>query len=99
MNDSRGQLNNTIQRHDFPGRFGSPYIRSVVSRQQKAEAISAAGLTFMSDRKMSGDENLWCREFESGSLNDPESFDILGNVFQWTAHDCSCSPQTLTLGF
>ncbi|KAM3547263.1 hypothetical protein MY1884_009641 [Beauveria asiatica] len=97
--NSLPRINNTIQRHDFPGRFGSPYIRSVVSRQQKAEAISAAGLTFMSDRKMSGDENLWCREFESGPLDDPESFDIPGDAFQWTAHNWSCSPQTLTLGF
>ncbi|KAK0706879.1 argininosuccinate synthase [Lasiosphaeria miniovina] len=97
--NSLPRLNNSIRRYGFPGKFGSPYVRSVVSREQKARELSAVGLTFMSDRKLSGDENLWCREFEAGPLDDPESFDIPEDAYQWTAHCGRHAPKKLTLTF
>jgi argininosuccinate synthase len=97
--NSLPRLNNSIKRYGFAGDFGSPYVRSAISRQQKAEELSAVGLTFLSDRKLSGDENLWCREFESGPLDDPESFTIPEGAYQWTRRNKDCAPQKITLSF
>lgn len=82
--NSLPRLNNSIRRYAFPGIFGSPYVHSVVSRERKAAELAVAGLTIMSERKLSGDENLWCREFEDGPLDDPQSFDIPESAYQWT---------------
>ncbi|GAB1313017.1 hypothetical protein MFIFM68171_03227 [Madurella fahalii] len=54
--NSRPRLNKCTQRLSFPRRFRSPYSHSVVSREKKAEKSAAAGLTIMSERKLSGDE-------------------------------------------
>ncbi|UZP45180.1 hypothetical protein NXS19_012992 [Fusarium pseudograminearum] len=80
--NSLPRLNNSIKRYAFSGDFGSPYVRSAMSREDKAKELSAVGLTFLSDRKLSGDENLWCREFESGPLDDPENFTIPEAAYQ-----------------
>ncbi|KAF5656475.1 argininosuccinate synthase [Fusarium heterosporum] len=97
--NSLPRLNNSIRHYGFPGQFGSPYVRSVVSREQKAQELSAVGLTFKSDRKLSSDENLWCREFESGPLDNPESFDIPEDAYQWTAPCGHYAPEKLSLTF
>ncbi|KAK2750083.1 hypothetical protein FQN57_004575 [Myotisia sp. PD_48] len=97
--NSLPRLNNCIWRLGFPGKFGSPYVRSVVSREKKAEELSAAGLTIMAERKLSGDENLWCREFEDGPLGDPEGFIIPEDAYQWTRRYADHAPQKITLGF
>lgn len=97
--NSLPRLNNCIRRFGFPGEFGSPYVHSVVSREKKAEELAAAGLTIMAERKLSGDENLWCREFEDGPLGDPEGFTIPENAYQWTRRHNDHAPQKLTLSF
>lgn len=97
--NSLPRLNNSIRRYGFPGEFGSPYVYSVISREKKAEALAAVGLTMMSDRKLSGDENLWCREFESGPLDDPESFSIPEDAYDWTRRRCDHKTKKLTLSF
>lgn len=98
--NSLPRLNNCIRRTGFSGRFGSPYVRSVVSREKKAEELSGAGLTVMAERKLSGDDNLWCREFEDGPLGDPEAFSIPEEAYQWTRNGTERHPtQELTLGF
>lgn len=97
--NSLPRLNNSIRRCGFSGPFGSPYVHSAVSREKKAEELSAVGLTVMSDRKLSGDENLWCREFEDGPVDDPEDFSIPEKAFEWTRH-CDDEPtRKLTLTF
>jgi argininosuccinate synthase len=41
-------------------------------------------------RSTSGDANLWCREFESGQLDDPENFHLDPDLFRWTAETSDC---------
>ena len=38
----------------------------------------------MVDRPVSCDSNLWCREFESGIVDDPEDHDIPEHLYTWT---------------
>jgi len=97
--NSLPRLSNCIRRFGYPGEFGSPYVHSVVSRERKAEELAAAGLTIMAERKLSGDENLWCREFEDGPLGDPEGFSIPEEAYEWTRRYNDHAPQKLTLGF
>ena len=42
------RLNNSIRRCGFSGPFGSPYVHSAVSRENKAAELSAGGLTAVS---------------------------------------------------
>ena len=97
--NSLPRLNNSIRRYGFSGKFGSPYVNSVVSRERKAEELAAVGLTIMSERKLSGDENLWCREFEDGPLGDPEHFSIPEDAYVWTRRCKENTTEKLTLSF
>lgn len=97
--NSLPRLNNSIRRCDFSGEFGSPYVLSAVSREKKAEELAAVGLTIMSERKLSGDENLWCREFEDGPVDDPEDFSIPETAFEWTRRCNDETAKKLKLGF
>ena len=97
--NSLPRLNNSIAHCGFSGEFGSPYVRSVVSREKKAEELAAAGLAIMSDCNLSGDENLWCREFEGGPLNDPEVFSIPEDAYEWTRRCNNDATKKLTLSF
>lgn len=97
--NSLPRLNNSITRYGFDGYFGSPYQGSILSREQKASALAQVGLTFMTDRRLSGDENLWCREFESGPLDDPEYFSIPEEAFCWTRKVSDLEVEDIKLGF
>ncbi|MCA0401868.1 MAG: argininosuccinate synthase-related protein [Proteobacteria bacterium] len=97
--NSLPRLNNSIVRFGFKGAFGSPYVYSALSRERKAEALAGAGLSFIADRRLSGDENLWCREFESGPLDDPEDFVIPEDSFRWTRKGEPPAPEELALRF
>ncbi|TGO11158.1 hypothetical protein BTUL_0116g00230 [Botrytis tulipae] len=92
------RLNNFIRRRGYPGKFGSPYPQSVVSREKKDEELSVVGLSIMSKRKLSGDENPWCPEFEDGPLGDSEGFSIPENAYEWTRRYKEHATQELTLG-
>ena len=97
--NSLPRLNNSIRRCGFSGKFGSPYVHSAVSRERKGQELAAVGLTIMSDRKLSGDENLWCREFEDGPVDDPENFSVPETAFVWTRRCNDETPIKLTLHF
>ncbi|TPR05230.1 hypothetical protein CAN33_0033695 [Aspergillus niger] len=97
--NSLPRLNNCIRLYGFSGKFGSPYVHSVTSREKKASELSAAGLTIMAERKLSGDENLWCREFEDGPLGDPEGFNIPEEAYEWTRRSGDYAPEKLTISF
>ncbi|MGJ8526827.1 Argininosuccinate synthase [Halomonadaceae bacterium LMG 33818] len=82
--NSLPRLNNRINASNFIGNFGSPYIHSAITREQKCHELKHRNLHFISQRKLSGDSNLWCNEYESGPLDDPENFIIPDDIFTWT---------------
>jgi argininosuccinate synthase len=82
--NSLRRLNGAIGQLGYTGCFGTPYERSVLSREEKIAALQQLGLTRFQARGISGDANLWCREFESGSIDNPESFWVPPSLFEWT---------------
>lgn len=82
--NSLRRLNGAIGQLGFEGCYGTPYERSVLTRDEKIEALRLLGLTRFQARGISGDANLWCREFESGSLDNPEGFWVPPSLFDWT---------------
>ena len=82
--NSLRRLNGAIEQLGFEGCYGTPYERSVLTRIEKIEALRQLGLDRFQARGISGDANLWCREFESGSLDNPENFWVPPSLFEWT---------------
>lgn len=82
--NSLRRLNGAIGQLGFQGCYGTPYERSVLTREEKIYALRLLGLTRFQARGISGDANLWCREFESGSLDNPEGFWVPPSLFEWT---------------
>lgn len=83
--NSLRRLNGAIGQMGFKGFYGSPYEFSALSREEKIEQLRQTGLNRFQARGTSGDSNLWCREFESGSLDNPEAFWTPESLFEWTA--------------
>jgi argininosuccinate synthase len=84
--NSLRRLNGAISDLGYEGYFGSPYEFDALSRHfKRLELQESFGISGFSDRLTSTDTNLWCREFESGTLDDPEGFDIDQNLYQWSA--------------
>jgi argininosuccinate synthase len=82
--NSLRRLNGAIGQLGYSGCYGTPYERSVLSRDEKIEVLRRLGLERFQARGISGDANLWCREFESGSLDNPEGFWVPPSLFEWT---------------
>ncbi|WP_342616387.1 argininosuccinate synthase-related protein [Rhodoferax sp. GW822-FHT02A01] len=83
--NSLRRLNGAISQLGFGGWYGTPYEFSALSREEKIAGLAAAGLTRFQARGISGDANLWVREYESGSLDNPEAFWVPDSLYQWTA--------------
>ncbi|KND55387.1 Argininosuccinate synthase [Candidatus Burkholderia verschuerenii] len=83
--NSLRRLNGALNDLRFNGFYGSPYEYSVLTRQEKIDALRDSGLSAFQARGISGDANLWCREFESGFLENPEDFRVPDELFTWTA--------------
>jgi argininosuccinate synthase len=83
--NSLRRLNGAISQRGFTGWYGSPYEFSALSREEKIAALAAEGLNRFQARGISGDANLWVREFESGSLDNPEAFWVPESLYVWTA--------------
>ncbi|PWJ02366.1 argininosuccinate synthase [Streptomyces sp. NWU49] len=79
------RLNGALEQLGFGGDYGSPYDVEPVDRVKKMAELKSAGLGVLGERSESGDSNLWCREFESGILDDPESHEVPSSYYQWTA--------------
>ncbi|KAB1140006.1 argininosuccinate synthase [Streptomyces luteolifulvus] len=79
------RLNGALEQLGFQGYFGTPYDLDPVGREMKIKELRAIGLDEMAERSASGDSNLWCREFESGSLDDPENHAVPESYYRWTA--------------
>ena len=97
--NSLRRLNGALGALHFAGRFGSPYDLDPVDRSTKIEHLAEAGLTRMAQRVVSGDSNLWCREYESGFLDDPENHAMEQDLYQWTADTGSYPDEQLSIGF
>ncbi|MEU3619747.1 argininosuccinate synthase-related protein [Streptomyces sp. NPDC006872] len=78
------RLNGAIGLLGFSGVYGSPYELDPISRDQKIWELKQAGLEEMAGRIVSGDSNLWCREFESGILDDPEDHAVPDHLYRWS---------------
>lgn len=82
--NSLRRINGAIEASGYSGFYGSPYEYSAISREQKIEALFHSGLVGFKTRNVSGDENIWCREFEAGVLDDPQSFTLCDSLFVWS---------------
>lgn len=82
--NSLRRLNGAISQLGFEGFYGSPYEYSAMPREKKIEAMSSCGLHGFQSRTTSGDANLWCREFESGTLENPEDFLVPEALYEWS---------------
>jgi argininosuccinate synthase len=82
--NSLRRLNGSIRDLGYEGFFGSPYELTSLTRKDKAAALLGAGLDEFVRRAVSGDANLWCREFESGELDNPERFQVNEALFYWS---------------
>ena len=82
--NSLRRLNTAIEQLGYEGFYGSPHEFSAISREEKAATLHEAGINCFSERIVSGDSNLWCREFESGVLENPERFEAPEALFKWT---------------
>lgn len=85
--NSLRRLNGAIEQLGYGGFYGSPYEFTSITRSEKIQALKATGLMSFEQRIVSGDSNLWCREFESGVLDNPESFTTPEHLYTWTRID------------
>ncbi|MEV6805417.1 argininosuccinate synthase-related protein [Streptomyces sp. NPDC051132] len=78
------RLNGALALLGYEGAYGSPYDLDPVTREDKLNALRAAGVDLLAGRIVSGDSNLWCREFESGILDDPERHEVPEEMYAWS---------------
>ncbi|MEU9475293.1 argininosuccinate synthase-related protein [Streptomyces sp. NPDC048191] len=78
------RLNGALALLGCEGAYGSPYDLDPVTREDKLTALRAAGVDLLAGRIVSGDSNLWCREFESGILDDPERHEVPEEMYAWS---------------
>ena len=97
--NSLRRLNGAIEQLGFNGYYGSPYEYSAITREKKIKDLDAIGLGSFKSRGISGDSNLWCREFESGLLENPEAFDIPLDVYKWIRKPPLTTEQVITISY
>lgn len=92
------RLNGALEQLGFEGHFGSPYDLEPVDREQKIKELRHIGLDEMAERSASGDSNLWCREFESGVLDNPEDHAVPESFYRWSARpESGAAPERRSL--
>ncbi|MBZ6081332.1 argininosuccinate synthase-related protein [Streptomyces olivaceus] len=93
------RLNGALKQLGYAGRYGSPYAEEPVDRAQKIDELKQAGILELADRTESSDSNLWCREFESGILDDPEWHEVPLVYYRWTAPTMMSESDKLSIEF
>lgn len=94
------RLNGALRLLGYQGRYGSPYDLDPVDREDKARELEQIGLPHLSKRVASVDANLWCREFESGVLDDPEDHTVPEHLYTWTSRpEHPPADETLEIAF
>lgn len=100
--NSLRRFNGALAGLGFAGIYGTPYEQSAVSREEKQRVLREFGIDEFEHRAHSFDTNFWCREFESGDLEDPEGFEVSEALYRWSRNAPESSlPQaaSLTLEF
>jgi argininosuccinate synthase len=93
------RLNGALGLLGCPAGYGSPYELSAITRQEKQYALAEAGIGGFADRALSSDTNLWCREFESGPLDDPEDFTPPPGLYVWSNRSPHAEPVEVSITF
>lgn len=93
------RLNGALGLLGWSGYYGTPYDLDPVDREQKCRELEEVGLVHMSKRIASIDSNLWCREFESGVLDDPEEHSVPEHLYQWSVRDGTVEDESVEIGF
>jgi argininosuccinate synthase len=83
--NSLRRLNGALRQLGYEGFYGTPYEYSAITREDKQRELGNMGVEGLGLENVSGDANLWCREFESGSLDNPEDFPVPEQLFHWAA--------------
>lgn len=96
--NSLRRINGSLELLGYAGVFGTPYELSPVARATEAAELAEAGITGLANRSISLDTNLWCREFESGTIDDPEDFAVPEDLYTWTraGQEGRCHGVTIT---
>jgi argininosuccinate synthase len=93
------RINTSLDLLGFDGLFGTPFEETPVSRSVEAAELAEIGIADLATRSISMDTNLWCREFESGEIDDPESFAIPPRLYKWTRADSVAEPDSVAVTF
>ncbi len=93
------RLNGALEQLGFEGYYGTPYEFSALTREEKARGLHKRGVDVFKTRNYSGDSNLWCREFESGMLDDPEQFSTPEALYLWSASTPKASATRMSITF
>jgi argininosuccinate synthase len=93
------RLNGALDLLGYRGRYGSPYDLDPVDREQKARELEEIGLVHLAKRVASTDANLWCREFESGVLDDPEEHTVPEHLYRWSVPEAGLAEESVEIGF
>jgi argininosuccinate synthase len=97
--NSLRRLNGALELLGFDGCFGTPFELSAIPRSEKRLTLERYGCPVASSRRFSIDANLWCREFESGPLDNPEDFQIPDDLYRWSRTAPGGSPCEVEIGF
>ncbi|MCS6265150.1 MAG: argininosuccinate synthase [Nitrospira sp.] len=97
--NSLRRFNGALESLQFAGVFGSPFEESTITREEKRKCLLCSGGWKGTDARFSSDTNLWGREFENGSLDDPENIDIPEEIFSWTRQPRAKSSRKISLKF
>lgn len=97
--NSLRRLNGAIEQLDFNGYYGTPYEFSALTRKEKAQNLYKFGIESFNKRNYSGDSNLWCREFESGMLDDPEDFRTPETLYRWSSSQSTKESSQISITF
>ncbi len=81
------RFNGALSQLKYDGAYGSVLEKNWISREKKIEDLKKIGITHYANRQHSIDANLWCREFESSDLDNPEKFKWPEELFLWTKRD------------
>jgi argininosuccinate synthase len=97
--NSLRRLNGALKQLGFKGYYGTPYEFSALTREEKASELRDCGIDAFKTRNYSGDSNLWCREFESGLLDDPENFHTPEAMYRWSASKPTAKATQISISF